>query len=150
MIVTPYSIPEPSGGSAACRQDVVSANSKQPARFSHARLLQDVKNIQKGSKSVVELPFASEILELWMRYCDLAGQPGCTQPGSRFSTDQLSCILQVASFLKDQRSLSDAAESMANLICQHLVRDESTDDAAHRSNVDTGTYTTPIPIIITF
>lgn len=152
MIFSPCSVDElPASSAACCRgQDVDVAHphqSKHSQRYSHSRLLQDVQNIRRAANSTVDLPFASEIVELWMKYCDSASHSGCAQTSSLFSTDQLSCILQVASFLQDDRSLADAAESMARLVGEHLVRDES---AAHDQpwGLDTGTCprsSTPIP-----
>eukprot|EP00892_Ulva_mutabilis_P011094 jgi/Ulvmu1/8357/UM042_0063.1 len=128
MIYSDRSLDDPHGCPASCGLDIVKPQKiKQSQLFAPSRLLQDLKNIRRSPDSSLELPFASEIVELWMTYCDPSDKSGRLAQGSGFSTDQLSCILQVASFLKDERSLSEAAESMACLLCQYLVRDGSTD-----------------------
>ena len=139
MIVSACSLDDLHGGTGPCGQDFVKPHKgKHSQPFARGRLLQDVKNTRRGSKLALDLPFASEIVELWMTYCDPGTKPSHPPSGSAFSTDQLSCILQVASFLQDERSLTDAAESMARLICEHLVCDESADEPCQP---DTGTST---------
>lgn len=127
MIYSSCSLDDVHGCLAPYVQDFVKPQkTKDSQPFARGRLLRDIKNIRPSPNLALDLPFASEIVELWMSYCNPGSKSGRQRPG--FTTDQLSCILQVASFLKDEKSLTDAAESMAHMICQHLVRERSADE----------------------